>query len=128
MPLEVASFSIAAPDALSRLTIMRTLTPLLSMLWAMVRIVSALPWAFWMSQFRLSTLHWACRAGRSAPCQRAEDLVSGRMMPTFAPLPSILPPAALEDAAALEEPPAALEEELSLDLLDEHAPRASTAA
>jgi hypothetical protein len=47
-------------------------------------------------------------------------------MPTLAPLPSILPPAALEDDAA--PPPAVLDVDEPPDLLDEHALSASTAA
>src|SRR5882757_8422191 len=110
MPLDLASSSIAAPDALSRLTIMSTLTPSFSMLSAMVFIVVAVPCAFWMLQLRLFVLQAALRASGSAVTQRCEDLVSGRMMPTFAPLPSSAPPVLLlplEDGLPLEDPPPA---------------------
>src|SRR4051812_13838244 len=92
MPLVLASFSIVAPDAGSRLTIMRTFTPSFSIDCAMVCILTLSPCAFWMSQLRLSALHWATRAGWSALAHRAEDWVSGRMIPTLAPLPSMAPP------------------------------------
>ena len=59
MPLLWASFSIAAPEAESRLTIMRTLMPLLSMPSAMVFIFAASFCAFWMSQLRLTFVHSA---------------------------------------------------------------------
>src|SRR5258706_475518 len=50
MPLAWASFSIAAPDAESRLTIISTLMPLDSMLSAMVFILAASFCAFWAAQ------------------------------------------------------------------------------
>src|SRR5438309_412471 len=103
MPFWVASFSIVAPEAGSRFTIMRTLTPSFSIDCAMVRILTLSPCAFWMSHCRLSTLHWATRAGWSALAHRAEDWVSGRMIPTLAPLPSMAPPAPLAlDEAGVE--------------------------
>ncbi len=63
-----------------------------------------------MSQVRLYFLQSAFSAVGSAVIQRGEDVVSGRMMPTLAPLPSMAPPAAgaeeLAAGAEDEEPPA----------------------
>ncbi len=87
-----ASFSMAAPDAWSRLTITSALAPLASICSAMDFIVDGLPLAFLMSQLRLYFLHAAASAVGSAVTQRGEDVVSGRMMPTLAPLPFALPP------------------------------------
>src|SRR3954467_3449266 len=103
MPLLLASFSIAAPDALSRLTIMRTLTPSFSIPSAMVFMVVALPCAFWMLQLRLFFWQAAFSACGAGVTHRCEDLVSGRMMPTLVPLPSRVPPAAAEDDAGADE-------------------------
>src|SRR5579875_1839906 len=130
MPLLAASFSIAAPDALSRLTIMRTLTPSLSMLSAIVFIVAALPWAFWMSHWSLAVAQSARSASGSEVTQRCEDLVSGRMMPTLALLPLSAP---LDEAGAdaeepLDVPPAGADEPVDFLPLELHAVRASTAA
>jgi hypothetical protein len=58
----------------------------------MVFIFAAWPSAFWMSQLTLYWVQAALRAVGSAVTQRGEDVVSGRMMPTLAPLPSIVPP------------------------------------
>src|SRR2546421_10603902 len=90
-PALAACCSMAAPDAASRSTIMRTLMPLPSICWAMVFIFAAEPSAFWMSQLRLYVAQSALRAVGSAVIQRGEDVVSGRMMPILAPLPSIWP-------------------------------------
>ena len=57
----------------------------------MVCILRAEPPAFWMSQSRLYFWQSALRAVGSAVTQRGEDVVSGRMMPTLAPLPSTAP-------------------------------------
>src|SRR3954469_7863896 len=131
MPLPWASCSMAAPDAESRLVIINTLMPLLAMLEAMVFIRPASFCAFWMSQSRLTFLHSALSASGSEVTQRWEDCVSGRMMPTLAPLPSRAPPEPEPLLVALllalvPLPPAGAE--LSLVLSDEHAARASEAA
>ena len=63
-----------------------------------------------MSQFRLSFLQSAFRAAGSAVTQRGEDVVSGRMMPTFAPLPSTAPLA--DEAESLDDADAEVESEL----------------
>src|SRR4051812_38599755 len=91
-PFLLASCSIFAPDAASRSTIMSTLTPPDSIWRAMVCIFDAEPPAFWMLQLRLYFVQSALSAVGSAVTQRGEDVVSGRMMPTFAPLPSMAPP------------------------------------
>src|SRR6185503_9728216 len=127
MPLLWASFSIAAPEPESRLVIISTLMPLLSMLSAMVFILPASFCAFWMSQLRLTFWHSAFMASGSEVTQRCEDWVSGRMMPTLAPLPSSAP--LLPDELALvPEPPAGAEEFVVDFLLEEHALTASMAA
>src|SRR3954452_9207135 len=120
MPLPWASCSIAAPDAESRLVIISTLMPLLSMLSAMLFILPASFCAFWMSQLRLTFLHSALSASGSEVTQRWEDWVSGRMMPTLAPLPSRAPLPAEPVLDALVLPPAGAEFEVEF-LLEEHA-------
>src|SRR6266566_6344480 len=129
MPLPVASFSIAAPEPESRLTIVRTLTPSFSMLSAMVFIFAESPPAFWMSQLRLTFLHSAAIACGSELTQRAEDCVSGMMKPTFAPLPSGAPPDADDEAelaALVVAPPGGFV--VLFFLLEEQALMASEAA
>src|ERR1700709_1852803 len=102
-PALAASCSILAPEAGSRLTIISALT-LSAVIWrAMVCILLAEPPAFWMSQSRLYFWHCSLSAVGSAVIQRGEDVVSGRMMPTLAPLPSIAPLAdELDELAELE--------------------------
>src|SRR4051812_47735565 len=107
-PALAACCSIAAPEAASRSVIMRTFTPDASICWAMVFIFGAEPSAFWMSQLRLYFVQLAFSAAGSAVTQRGEDVVSGRMMPTLVPLPSMPPPAAagVEAGAAGVDAPA----------------------
>lgn len=81
----------------------------------MVCMLLAEPPAFWILQVRFYFVQSAFRAVGSAVAQRGEEVVSGRMIPTLAPLPSIEPPAAepKDDGAAAEgEPPGELELEL----------------
>jgi hypothetical protein len=63
----------------------------------------------------------ALRAVGSAVTQRGDEVVSGRMIPTLAPLPSMVPLADeldwLEDADAEEDDEAVLLPELPLELL-----------
>src|SRR3954471_16832912 len=80
---------MAAPDALSRLTIARTVTPPVIICWAMVCIFCLSFWAFWMSNFTPAALNAFSRFGRSAASQRGEEVVSGRITPI---LPEALPP------------------------------------
>src|SRR3954451_11455327 len=131
-PALAACCSIAAPEAASRSTIMRTFTPEASICWAMVFILGAEPSAFWMSQLRLYFVQLAFSAAGSAVTHRGEDVVSGRMMPTLAPLPSMPPPAAgVEAAAGLEAPAGVLAAAgvlLPPLLLELQAERASRAA
>src|ERR1700710_3071350 len=101
-PALAASCSIFAPEAGSRLTIIRALTLSAVICRAMVCILLAEPPAFWMSQSRLYFWHCSLSAVGSAVIQRGEEVVSGRMMPTLAPFPSTAPPLADEDAALLE--------------------------
>src|SRR4051812_45111849 len=132
-PAAFACCSMAAPDAASRSTIMSTLTPEASICCAMVFIFAAEPSAFWMSHWRLYVEQAAFRALGSAVTQRGEDVVSGRMMPTFAPFPSIVPPPALAellvDAGGVEPVlVAGGAEELLPPPLELHAARANAAA
>lgn len=60
----------------------------------MVCMLLAEPPAFWMLQVRLYLVQSALSAVGSAVTQRGEEVVSGRMMPTLMPLPSIAAPAA----------------------------------
>src|SRR6476660_7740003 len=85
-PCFLACCSIAAPEALSRLTIARTVTPPVIICWAMVCIFWA---AFWVSYLTPAALNADSSFGRSWLSQRGEDVVSGRMTPTF---PEALPP------------------------------------
>ena len=52
----------------------------------MVAIFVASPSAFWISHVMFACLHAAVSSGRSKSCQRADDLVSGRMKPTLPPV------------------------------------------
>src|SRR6266536_2038987 len=79
-----------------------------------------------MSQSRLYFVQFAFNASGSAVTQRGELVVSGRMMPTLAPLPSTSPDAGVE-AGGEDPPPAGLELVLS-PLLELHAVMASSAA
>src|SRR4051812_8241386 len=115
-PFLAASCSILAPDAASRSTIIRTLTLADSICRAMVCILLADPPAFWMLQSRLYFLQSAFSAVGSAVTQRGDDVVSGRMMPTFAPLPSTVPLA--DELDWLEEAEGDDELELLLELLE----------
>src|SRR3954452_13904421 len=127
-PALVAPFSIAAPDTWSRLTMTSALTPLPSICSAIEVMVCGLPLAFLMSQLRLSLVQAALRAAGSAVTQRGDDVVSGRMMPTLAPLPSMAPlaePAELEDLLDEEED---LLHELLLSELEPQAARDIAAA
>src|SRR5919199_1771463 len=97
MPAFLALVSTSAPDAGSRLTIMRTLTPSLIIESAMVANLFLSPRAFWMSALTPAAVNACCRYGLSNDSQRADDCVSGRITPTWAPPPP---------AALLELPPA----------------------
>src|SRR4051794_36421027 len=109
-PAAAACFSIAAPDAWSRLTMTSALMPAPSIWFAIDFIVAVEPFAFWMSQSRLYFVHAALSAFGSAVTHRGDVVVSGRMMPTFAPPPSTGPPVegvlALEVTAGVDPPPA----------------------
>src|SRR4029078_7429683 len=104
MPWAAAFFSTAEPVPLSRVTIMRTLTPSPSMPSAIDWNFVLSPWAFWMSYLTPAALKAASRYGRSLASQRLDDAVSGRMTPTKALLAppdaeEPLPPELLEQAA-----------------------------
>src|SRR3954471_16966803 len=88
-PCCLACFSIAAPEALSRLTMARTVTPPVIICCAMVCIFCASFCAFWMSYLTPADLNAASSFGRSWLSHRGEDVVSGRMTPT---LPDAAPP------------------------------------
>src|SRR4051795_4298488 len=90
MPACLALSSTALPVPLSRLTIMRTLTPLVIIWSAMVWNWVLSPWAFCTSASTPAALNASSRYLRSAVSQRADDLVSGRMTPIFPAL--VLPP------------------------------------
>src|SRR3954468_4157914 len=87
---------MAAPDALSRLTMARTVTPPVIICWAMVCIFWASFCAFWMSNLTPAALKAFSRFGRSALSQRGEEVVSGRITPilpeAWPPLEPLLPP------------------------------------
>src|SRR3954453_10791989 len=75
-------------------------------------IVAVEPLAFWMSQSSLYFVHAVLRAAGSAVTHLGDEVVSGRMMPTFAPPPSTAPP---EDAAALDAGTTGLETSAGVD-------------
>src|SRR5450631_1913111 len=83
MPAAFALASTAAPLALSRLTISRTLTFSL-IIWSAIdwNFVTS-PFAFWMSESTPAASKAALSSGRSLVSQRAEEAESGRMTPTF---------------------------------------------
>src|SRR5437870_1652339 len=123
MPAVCALSSTALPVPLSRLTIMRTLTPLVIIWSAMVWNAVLSPWAFWMSYWMPAALNASVRYLRSFVSHRAEDLLSGRMTPTFADLgaaPPLLPELGveLEPHAAVRAPvassPTAVRERIPL--------------
>ena len=97
-PCDLALSSTALPVPESRLTIIRTLTPLVIIWSAMVWNAVLSFCAFWMSDSTPAASNAALRYLRSAPSQRAEDLLSGRITPIFGFL-------ALEPPASSEEPP-----------------------
>src|SRR5215218_2881638 len=82
-PWSLAFLMTVAADGLSRLTITRTLAPPLSIWSAMVANFALSPLAFWMSYSTPADLKASVRNGRSAPSQRAEEAVSGRITPTL---------------------------------------------
>src|SRR3954454_2183491 len=88
-PCCLACCSMAAPEALSRFTIARTVTPPVTICWAIVCIFCASPPAFWMSNSTPASLKAASSFGRSWLSHRGEEVVSGRMTPT---LPEASPP------------------------------------
>src|SRR5690242_12344721 len=97
-PAAAAFCWIAAPDGLSRLTIIRTFTPL-EIIWsAIVAILALSPSAFWMSYWTPAALKASARSGRSLVSHRADDFESGRMTP-------ILPVAVPPPDALVEAPP-----------------------
>src|SRR3954447_13306206 len=83
MPCVLAFSRTALPEPESRLTIMRTLTPLVIIWSAMVWNWVLSPWAFCTSASTPAASNASSRYFRSAVSQRAEDLVSGRMTPIF---------------------------------------------
>src|SRR6476646_5496562 len=92
---------MAAPDGLSRLTIISTLAPLVIIWSAMVAILVLSPSAFWMSYWTPAALNASPRYLRSAVSQRADDFESGRITP-------ILPLTAPPPAAVVVAPAAAV--------------------
>src|SRR4051794_5599365 len=95
MPCAFAFSRTALPEPESRLTIMRTLTPLVIIWSAMVWNWVLSPWAFCTSESTPAVLNASSRYLRSAVSQRAEDFVSGRMTPIFGVFvfpPSVSPP------------------------------------
>src|SRR5215813_4871302 len=93
----------ALPLALSRLSMISTLTPSLSMPSAIVWNWLVSPCAFWMSNFTPACWKAALRLGRSWVSYRAEDLVSGRMTPMYGCLPPAVADGLLDDELLLSE-------------------------
>src|SRR3954447_19983691 len=118
MPAFLALVSTWAPEALSRLVMTRTLTPSWIIESAMVANLFLSPSAFWMSALTPAASNACWRYGLSNDSQRAEDCVSGRITPTWAP-----PPAA-DDELPPAEP---VLEVLLLELPQAARPRAPTA-
>src|SRR4051794_32290196 len=88
---------MAAPDSLSRFTIISTLAPLVIIWSAMVAILALSPSAFWMSNWTPAALNASVRYLRSAVSHRTDDFESGRITPIF---PDAAPPAAVVVAPA----------------------------
>src|SRR3954451_24377169 len=107
MPWSCAFLITVAADGESRLTIASTETPSLSIWSAIVANFALSPLAFWMSAWTPAALNASPRNGRSAPSQRAEDWVSGRMTPTFSLAAGVAVPAALPPLDESSEPHAA---------------------
>src|ERR1700753_3990418 len=111
-PLDWACASIALAEPESRLTIIRTPTPSLSIDCACVVCVVAEPLAFWMSQVRPYWSHCVFSSLGSELTHRGEEFVSGRRMPTLlflyvgVPLLLLLLP---EAALVVELPPPVVE-------------------
>src|SRR3954451_10238538 len=74
----------AAADGESRFTINSTFAPPLSIGSAIVANFALSPLAFWISASTPASWKAFCSNGRSAPSQRAEEAVSGRITPTLA--------------------------------------------
>src|SRR5690349_9364529 len=87
MPWAWAFCSTALPEPESRLTIMRTLTPLVIIWSAIVWNWATSPWAFWMSYSTPAASKASFRYLASAVSHRADDLVSGRITPTLGVVP-----------------------------------------
>ncbi len=83
-PCCLALAMTAAADGESRLTISRTLAPLLSIWSAIVANFALSPLAFWMSESTPAAAKASPRYLRSAVSQRADDAASGRITPTLA--------------------------------------------
>ena len=83
MPAAAAFFRQAPPESESRLTIIRTETPLLIMPSQMVPNLALSPPAFWMSDSMPAASNAFLRLGRSLASQRGDVVASGRITPTF---------------------------------------------
>src|SRR5690349_14402407 len=105
MPAAVAFFRHALPESLSRLTIIRTWTPLLIMLSQMLPNLALSPPAFWMSDWIPASSNAFLRLGRSLASHRGDVVASGRITPTFFSLEPLEPP--LEPLLPLSPPHAA---------------------
>src|SRR6185437_9559387 len=99
MPAPLALFRQAEPVSLSRVTIMRTLTPSAIMLSQMVPNFALSPLAFWMSDWTPAASKAFLRDGRSLFSHRGEVCASGRITPTL-PTDAVDPP-----PPPAEEPP-----------------------
>src|SRR5664279_3928246 len=92
-PAVCAFFRHAVPDSESRLTIIRTLTPLLIIPSQIVPNLDLSPPAFWMSGVRPAFFRAAVSCGRSWDSHRGDVDASGRITPTL-PLAGLLEPLA----------------------------------
>src|SRR5262245_25633647 len=81
----------ALPVPESRLTVSRTVAPLVIIWSAIVWNALLSPCAFWMSYFTPAALKASSRYLWSAVSQRLDDLLSGRMTPIFGVLVALLP-------------------------------------
>src|SRR5215207_6146313 len=88
-PAAAAFCWMATADGLSRLTIIRTLAPLVIIWSAMVAIFALSFSAFWMSNCTPAAVKASPRNLRSAVSQRTDDFESGRITPI---LPVTAPP------------------------------------
>src|SRR5947209_7135976 len=104
-PAVLACASTAAPDGASIESMSRTFTPSLIMFWAIEANLVLSFWAFWMSDLMPAAWNAFVNSGVSNSVYRVDEVVSGRITPTWA-LPLAAPPPLLDELPAdVDAPP-----------------------